>query len=178
MTTAHMKTYAVHCFASVRVRMDGITAPDHREAIQQAMERFDWEELREQGEFADEFVEFLVDVEGDDEHRQSRWFDPNLHQVTLDDEIRTPRRVIVNLAGGIVHDALAADPWTKVIVVDWDDGLDPADLVTVFAAGGPGKAWVYEVPVHDLTEYSDSDCMRAVGAAEAARARALTPGKE
>ena len=62
-------TYAVHCFVSVRVKVAGVAAPSHRDAVYQAIEQFDWEAAREMGEFTEEFVEFLVDVESNDEHK-------------------------------------------------------------------------------------------------------------
>lgn len=79
--TSSNDIYTVHCFASVRVAFRGISAATYEEAIQQAVERFDWETDRERADFADEFIEFLVDVESDEALEHSRWFFHGSEQV-------------------------------------------------------------------------------------------------
>jgi len=39
-------TYTVHCYASVRVAFPKIKAKSHREAIDKAIEQFNWDDVR------------------------------------------------------------------------------------------------------------------------------------
>ena len=75
-------SYSVHCFVSVRVKLSNIPATGYREAIRQAIERFDWDQLRHDAEFTDEFLDFLVDVAGDDEFLLSKWFNADLEETS------------------------------------------------------------------------------------------------
>lgn len=67
-------SYAVHCYAIVRVRLSGIQASSPQNAAREAERRFDWDEHRHQAEFAEEFSEFLVDIEGAPDFAGSRSF--------------------------------------------------------------------------------------------------------
>jgi hypothetical protein len=69
--------YHVHLFAVVRVKISNVEATSERDAIARAREqapdlyeRFDAPD----GEFTEEFSQFLVDVVGDADYDQSRWF--------------------------------------------------------------------------------------------------------
>ncbi len=81
-----MKTYDVHIYAVVRVKLEGIEAPGQREAIDAARKQFDDEGMGEKlgltrpanaahAEYADEVVRYLVDEQGDEEHERSQWYE-------------------------------------------------------------------------------------------------------
>ena len=76
-----LKAYTVHCFAVVRIKFPGVLATCCKEAAQRAMERLDWDAHGPSAEFADELTGALVDVDGDDDHRQSVEFDGELQEV-------------------------------------------------------------------------------------------------
>jgi hypothetical protein len=75
----------VHLYAVVRVKVSGIEADSHEEAIEIAEQRVDMNMLFDglQGprapdieytEYADEITEFLVDEEGDEENEHSDYW--------------------------------------------------------------------------------------------------------
>ena len=69
--------YHVHIFAVVRVRVAGITAPSHQAAAEQAHQQVPTFQQRFHGsdcDYADEISHYLVDVAGDEDFRNSRWF--------------------------------------------------------------------------------------------------------
>lgn len=73
--------YDVHLFAIIRRKIAHISADSAPAAIATAQEHpatARWLNRLDDpdgvGEFADEFSHFLVDVEGDEEFEQSRWF--------------------------------------------------------------------------------------------------------
>lgn len=73
--------FDVHLFAIVRWKLPAVPAVCPETAIQAAREHpatARWLRLLEDpqgiGEFADEFSHYLVDVTGDEEFEQSRWF--------------------------------------------------------------------------------------------------------
>jgi hypothetical protein len=80
--TTHNR-YTVHCFVSVRVKLTDVEATSYRDAIEQAIAKFDWDLHRQEAEYADEFIEFLVDVDGDEAYSQSQWFDGCLKEISL-----------------------------------------------------------------------------------------------
>jgi len=75
------RTYSVHCYATVRVKLPGIPANDERDAARRASERFDWDRYRAEAEYADEITEFLVDIDGDEDFSRSKRFTADLQEV-------------------------------------------------------------------------------------------------
>ena len=83
-----MKTYHVHAFALVRVRIPNIQAKNQKQAIRKATDQLDWYRLFEIApkdptasdiEFGEEFSHFLVDEDGDTEFKQSKWYMDSYH---------------------------------------------------------------------------------------------------
>jgi hypothetical protein len=67
--------FDVHLYPVVRVKVAGITADSPQAAIQQALSQTDlYAACEAGGEFAEEVSHYLVDVVGDAEYEQSRWF--------------------------------------------------------------------------------------------------------
>jgi hypothetical protein len=76
--SADVPAYDVHLFPVVRIKVSGIEAASHREAIERALERvgsnLPAQLARAGAEYAEEISHYLVDVAGDEEYRQSQWF--------------------------------------------------------------------------------------------------------
>ena len=78
------KTYDVHIFTQVQVKVCGVEASDHPEAIKKAEQQVDFHALflnerpgygACETEWAETLSdEYLVDEVGDEEYRQSRWY--------------------------------------------------------------------------------------------------------
>lgn len=68
--------YDVHLFPVVRIKVSGVAAASQREAIDAALAQTDLYAHfnRSECEFAEELSHFLVDVGGDNQYEQSRWF--------------------------------------------------------------------------------------------------------
>ena len=77
-----LSSFTVHCLAVVRVKFPGVLASSAKEAAQRTMDRFDWDAHTRQAEFADELTGAVVDVDGDDDHRQTIEFDHELQEVS------------------------------------------------------------------------------------------------
>jgi len=76
-----MPIYDVHIFTVVRVKTVGIEAASQQEAMKKADESLDYNQLfsRLHGvEWAEEHSHALVDVHGDTEYENSRWYDADL----------------------------------------------------------------------------------------------------
>ena len=107
----HSHRYDVHVFAVIRRKISGISAATPTEAIRQTLagpvvrrwlESFT--DADESGEFAEEISHYLVDVVGDEEFAQSRWFQ------SADDPLLAPLRDLIR----------------------WDEsGRDPAALTSL-----------------------------------------------
>ena len=72
--------YDVHAYAVVRVKMPGIPATSMVKAIGVALSAADFDALLTRGEhqeYAEEISHYLVDVVGDEQYEQTRWFDAN-----------------------------------------------------------------------------------------------------
>lgn len=71
-----LQQYDVHLFAVVRRKISGVNATSHREAIESALAETDLYACfaGPETEYAEELSHFLVDVVGDDEYTQSRWY--------------------------------------------------------------------------------------------------------
>ena len=78
---SRQRTYSVHCYATVRVKLPGIPAIDERDAARKASELFDWDRYQAEAEYADEITEFLVDVDGEGDFRRSKRFAGDLQQI-------------------------------------------------------------------------------------------------
>ena len=73
--------YDVHIFTVVRVKVVGVEAGSHEEAMQKADDQVDFNRLfsRIPGvEWAEEHSHALVDDHGDTEYENSRWYDADL----------------------------------------------------------------------------------------------------
>ena len=70
--------YDVHLFPVVRLKVPSVEAPSHREAITRARcqiaENLTQRFPDDDGEYAEEFSHYLVEVVGDEERRQSQSF--------------------------------------------------------------------------------------------------------
>ncbi|HSG70753.1 MAG TPA: hypothetical protein VLA12_10085 [Planctomycetaceae bacterium] len=71
-----LKLFDVHLFPVVRIKVSGVAATSQREAIETALVQTDLHAhfSDSDGEFAEELSHFLVDVVGDEEYEQSRWY--------------------------------------------------------------------------------------------------------
>ena len=97
-----MPLYEVHCFEVVRIIVTGIEADSHRDAIRKVKETTDgwWmnvstalDNLTKHGPIGnvadieltdEETTRYLVDVQGDEDFSDSRWFDGEGNDVTDD----------------------------------------------------------------------------------------------
>jgi hypothetical protein len=72
-----MPKYHVHVYPVVRVPVADIEADSPEEACQKAEQAIDFSNLFSQPgtEYADDIDGFLVDEEGDPEHKLSAWYD-------------------------------------------------------------------------------------------------------
>lgn len=76
----------VHIYAVVRVRLDGIEAPDHPAAVLAALKQFDadpppFSRLGENVEYAEEVAGALVDEQGDYEYEKTTYHKPTGEQI-------------------------------------------------------------------------------------------------
>ncbi len=70
------KMFDVHLFPVVRIKVSGVEATSHVEAVEQAVAQIDLHAECESTnfEYAEELSHFLVDVTGDQEFENSQWF--------------------------------------------------------------------------------------------------------
>ena len=68
--------FDVHLFPVVRMKVSGVHATSHQAAIEKALEQTDLHArlVSTGGEYAELLSHFLVDVVGDEQFAQSRWF--------------------------------------------------------------------------------------------------------
>ena len=68
--------FDVHLYAVVRVKVSGVEAASHEAAVEQAINDTDVYACipGPDTEFADEYSHFLVDVVGDEDNDESKWF--------------------------------------------------------------------------------------------------------
>ncbi len=59
-------TFTVCAYAIVQIKHEGVAAASAREAAKAICDRFDWDRLKGQAVFADEFDRFVVERAGDD----------------------------------------------------------------------------------------------------------------
>ena len=80
-----MSKYDVHVYPVVRVLVPNIEADSPEEACRAAEVAIDWNQLFDRQisqhmvEFADDFVGFLVDEDGNTEHQRSTHYDAEYH---------------------------------------------------------------------------------------------------
>lgn len=79
MADGESTLFDVHLFAVMRLKVSGVPAATMKDAIPAALERMLAPSLEERfagpnTEFAEEFSHYLVDVAGDTEYEQSRFF--------------------------------------------------------------------------------------------------------
>lgn len=89
-----MKTYDVHLYAVVRMKVVGIEAESQVDAIRLAEKEVTYEQREtlfnhsggmtklEYTEYAEEVIHYLVDEQGDEEYQNSRWYEAN--EIDLD----------------------------------------------------------------------------------------------
>jgi hypothetical protein len=70
------RQYDVHLFAVVRFKVAGVQAESHQEAVKSALSQTDLYALCSNGtgDYAEELAHYAVDVVGDEEFIQSRWY--------------------------------------------------------------------------------------------------------
>ena len=78
---AGRQTFTVHCFVVVRVKLPPIDAVNPKEAARQARDGFDWDRYQARAEFAGDFTQLLVAVDGDSDFRDPRRFTPELTEM-------------------------------------------------------------------------------------------------
>jgi len=85
-----MPNYDVHLYPIVHIKVLGVKAESMKEAIKRTLDTLDWHRLLASKqnfsdiayiEFAEGFDSFLVDVVGDSEFTQSKWFTKNINPV-------------------------------------------------------------------------------------------------
>lgn len=71
-----MPKYDVHLYAVVRVKVSGVEACSMENAIEKAEGATPLHQMFDRGdmEYAEEITHYLVDVEGDEEYMQTKWF--------------------------------------------------------------------------------------------------------
>lgn len=122
------KKHDVHIYAIVRVKVSGINAKNPAEAIKKAEASVDLHALFKNGdtqEFAEDIDCFLVDEVGDENLRESRWYqkDGITPLATTDTD---ENRLVVHLEGGLVQ-AVYSNSATPVQVAIQDFDTEGAD---------------------------------------------------
>ena len=76
MTDSVSQQFDVHLFPVVRLKVSGVHATSPQAAIEKALEQMDLHAYLANigGEYAEELSHFLVDMVGDEQFSQSRWF--------------------------------------------------------------------------------------------------------
>jgi hypothetical protein len=71
------RTYDVHLFPVVRMKIPGVQAESQTEAIKKAIEGFAFSSpfVFGDAEYADELEFFLVDEVGDEEYERTQWYE-------------------------------------------------------------------------------------------------------
>jgi len=77
------KFFTVHCYVTVRVKLEGVGASTHQDAARLAAAQFDWETNRWNAEYVEEINELLVDLEQTPDYSQSRRFDRDCDEIDL-----------------------------------------------------------------------------------------------
>ncbi len=127
----------VHLYALVRLKVPGIEAANHQQALEKARELFPElyglfteRNLRSVPaaisdiEFAEEISHYLVDEDGDKEFAASTWHDGEGRAV--DD----PHTITVTVTDGLIADVDGIPLGHRVRVLDLDvEGMDEEDLV-------------------------------------------------
>jgi len=128
----------VHVFAVVRLKLVGIKAVSHKQAVRKAARRL-WNTLYQtfsnanlrklpagvtDVEFGEELTHFLVDEEGDAEFARSTWHEDGGQPMP------DPRTITVTMEGGLIADVEGIPSGYKVRVLDLDvEGMEEEDLV-------------------------------------------------
>ena len=69
--------YEVHVYATFRVKVEGVEAPDPKAACRLATKRVDFDRYNGPNfEWSDDITDYLVDYENDPEYEQSQFFTP------------------------------------------------------------------------------------------------------
>ena len=153
-----MNKYNVTLQAAVNVRVSTIEAPTPQEAIQMALDRIDLYSLLEREkptpkvdftESAEEVHEALVDVVGDEEYDQSRWFVWHNGQWASAPTDRIEElRLLDNQAKTLREELCYSQPGEVI----WQGRMDFDELLAV-VADGYGKASVLRVSGNYPVEY-------------------------
>ncbi len=175
-----MNKHNVTLQAAINVRVSDVEAPTPQEAIQTALDRIDLYSLLEREkpspkvdftEYAEEVREALVDVVGDDEYGQSRWFIWHEDQWVIAPADRIEELRLLDDQAKTIREELG---WSGAGEVIWQARLDFDELLVV-VADGFGKASVLRVsgsyPVEYLLkdrkdfENEEAACAHAAGQA-------------
>ena len=153
-----MNKYNITLQAAVNVRVADVEAATPQEAIQKALDRIDLYSLLEREkptpkvdftEYAEEVHEALVDVVGDDEYDQSRWFIWHNGQWVSAPTDRIEELRLLDHQAKTLREELGYSQPGEVI---WQARLDLDDLLVV-VADGYGKASVLRVSGNYPVEY-------------------------
>ena len=153
-----VNNYNVTLQAAVNVRVSAIEAATPQEAIQMAMDKVDLYSLLEREkptpkvdftEYAEEVREALIDVVGDEEYDQSRWFIWHCGQWLPMPADRIEELRLLDQQAKTLREELRYSQPGEVI---WQARLDFDDLLVV-VADGYGKASVLRVSGNYPVEY-------------------------
>jgi len=153
-----MNKYDVTLQAAVNVRVSAVEAPTPQEAIQAAFDKTDLYSLLECEkptpkvdftEYAEEVREALVDVVGDEEYDQSRWFIWHNGQWVPAPTDRIEELRLLDHQAKTLREELRCSQPGEVI---WQARLDFDQLLAV-VADGYGKASVLHVSGNYPVEY-------------------------
>jgi len=153
-----VNNYNVTLQAAINVRVSAIEAATPQEAIQAALDRVDLYSLLERQkpmpkvdftEYAEEVREALIDVVGDEEYDQSRWFIWHCGQWIPAPTDRIEELRLLDQQAKMLREELGYSQPGEVI---WQARLDFDDLLVV-VADGYGKASVLCVSGNYPVEY-------------------------
>jgi hypothetical protein len=157
-----MNKYNVTLQAAVNVRVSDVEAATQQEAIEVAIDKTDLHSLLEQEkpaprvdftEYAEEVPEALVDVVGDTQYDQSRWFIWHKGQWMPSPTDRIEELRLLDDKAKTIREELG---WSQPGEVVWQARLDFDDLLAV-VADGYGKASVLRVSGNYPVEYHLKD---------------------
>lgn len=153
-----MTKYNVTLQAAINVRIPDVEAATPQEAIEAALDKTDLYSVLQQKrptpkvdftEYAEDVPEALVDVVGDTEYDQSRWFLWHKNQLVPAPTDRAEELRLLDDKAKTIREELG---WSQPGEVIWQARLDFDELLAV-VADGYGKASVLRVSGNYPVEY-------------------------